>query len=126
MKKLLFLLAFILFSININAQPCHYCSETDLVQMFKDKELYYKTGYTDSGTRYYFIDKGFYKQIYYLYYDINTLYVIVTNSKKYSDEIAKGLTETYTKISVGKWSSENFNITLNYENTNYSFIFEYR
>lgn len=126
MKKLLFLIAFLLFSLGTKAQTCYYCSEEELVQLFKDKKLYYKTGYTDSGTKYYYINKGFYKQVYYLYYNINTIYVIVTENKDYATEVSKGLDEVYNRETSVKWSSEDFNIMLDYENNTYSFIFEYR
>ena len=126
MKNLLFLLTFLLFSSNTQAQTCHFCSEEDLISLFKSEELSYRTGYTDSGTKYYYIDKGFYKQIYYFYYDINTIYVLATKSEKYSNRLSKEISEIYTKSTPTTWSGKDFNIKFNYEDGLYLYIFEYK
>jgi hypothetical protein len=125
MKKLLFIVLMCLTTVT-QAQTCHYCTEDELIEMLKGDLENYKIGYTDSGTKYLYVQKGFFMQVYYIYYNINTIYAIITESKDYANEVAFKLSKTYTKTSSISWEAENFNIKYNYENDFHAFVFTYK
>lgn len=126
MKNLILIIVLVLSSFISKAQTCHYCSEQELIDMFTDDEDVYKIGYTDSGTKYFYLERGYCTQVYYIYYGINTIYAIITNSEEYSREVVKKLNKTYAQQSLTSWKAELFTIDLQYENNVYAFVFTYK
>ena len=126
MKKLLLLIFLLTVSITIKAQTCHYCTEQELIEMLNGDEEEYKTGYTDSGTKYFYIQRGYCTQIYYIYHNINTIYAIITDNEEYSRDVVKKLNKTYEQQSLTSWKAELFSIDLKYEDDVYAFVFTYK
>lgn len=125
MKKTLFILL-LLFPLLSSAQLCRYCTNDEMLEMFDEHEYKAEIGYTDSGTKYYYIEHGYCTQIYYMYYDVNTIYAILSSSEKYIKNSLDKLNKEYTKTSPTTWKNDKCNVELQYQDGTYALVFNYR